>query len=97
MSKVLIYKKAPCPYCDRAASFLENNGIAYESIDLTDKPEEIERIKSETGWKTVPIILINGKLVGGYTDLKTLSEEGKLKELLEEQQPLDGGALASSN
>lgn len=84
MAKVVMYKKNPCPYCDRAATLMDNNGIVFESIDLTDKPEEIDRIKGETGWRTVPIILINGKLIGGYTDLKALNDEGKLKEMLEE-------------
>lgn len=83
MAKVLMYKKNPCPYCDRAANFFETKGIAYDVVDLTDKPEEIDRIKSETGWRTVPIILIDGKLIGGYTDLKALDDEGKLKEMLE--------------
>ena len=63
MAKVILYKKNPCPYCDRAINFLENKGVEFDIIDLTDKPEEIDRIKEETGWRTVPIILINGKLV----------------------------------
>ena len=83
MAKVLMYKKNPCPYCDRAVQFLTNRGIEFDLIDLTDKPEEIDRIKAETGWRTVPIILINGKLVGGYTDLKDLDDEGKLMPMLE--------------
>ncbi|MEK2687710.1 glutaredoxin domain-containing protein [Bdellovibrio sp. GT3] len=84
MAKVIMYKKNPCPYCDRAITFMNNKGMKYEVIDLTDKPEEIDRIKNETGWRTVPIILINGKLIGGYTDLKALDEEGKLDQLLKE-------------
>ncbi|WP_415063005.1 glutaredoxin [Bdellovibrio sp.] len=86
MAKVLMYKKNPCPYCDRAINFLESKGIAYDVVDLTDQPEEIDRIKSETGWRTVPIILINGKLIGGYTDLKALDEEGKLMPLLNSEE-----------
>lgn len=84
MAKVLMYKKNPCPYCDRAINFMESRGIAYDVIDLTDKQEEIDRIKAETGWRTVPIILINGKLIGGYTDLKALDDEGRLMPMLEE-------------
>ncbi len=82
MAQVVVYSKVPCPYCVRAKSFLNEKGVAFEEIDLTDKPEEIERIKTETGWKTVPIILINGKVIGGYSDLKELDEEGKLDSLL---------------
>ncbi|MDG0817758.1 glutaredoxin domain-containing protein [Bdellovibrio svalbardensis] len=83
MAQITIYKKDPCPFCDRAINFLNGKGLAYDMVDLTNKPEEIDRIKSETGWRTVPIILINGKLIGGYTDLKALDDEGKLTALLE--------------
>ncbi len=80
--KVKIYTKDPCPYCVRAIQLLENLEIAYEEIDLTDKEEEIDRIKRETGWRTVPIILINDKVIGGYTDLKALQDSGELAKLL---------------
>lgn len=82
MAKVVIYSKVPCPYCVRAKSFLTEKGVAFEEIDLTEKPEEIERIKNDTGWRTVPIIMIDGKLIGGYNDMKALEDEGKLDALL---------------
>ncbi len=82
MAKVKMYKKNPCPFCDRAEAFMKAKGIEYDVVDLTDQPEEIDRIKNETGWRTVPIILINGQLIGGYTDMKTLDEEGKLMPLI---------------
>jgi len=81
-AKVVIYSKDPCPYCVRAKNFFEDQEIKYEEIDLTDKPEEIDRIKNETGWRTVPIIMINGTLIGGYSDMKALHDEGKLEALL---------------
>lgn len=83
MAKVLMYKKNPCPYCDRTVNFLEGRGIEYDVVDLTGKQDELEKIKNETGWRTVPIIMINGKLIGGYTDLKALDEAGQLMPMLE--------------
>ncbi len=82
MAKVLMIKKNPCPYCDRAKTLLDNKGIAFEILDLTDKMDELESWKQKTGWKTVPMIFINDVLVGGYTDLKALDEEGKLEEMV---------------
>lgn len=82
MANVTLYKKNPCPYCDRALTFLREKGIQADVIDLTDNLDELDRIKNETGWRTVPIIMIDGKLIGGYTDLKALDEEGKLMPML---------------
>lgn len=81
-AKVIIYTKDPCPFCVRAINFMTEEGIQFEEIDLTDTPEKIQQIKDETGWRTVPIIMINNQLIGGYTDLKALHDEGTLKDLL---------------
>jgi len=82
MAKVVMYAKNPCPYCVHAKRFLDEKGVQYDVVDLTDNPEELQRIKTETGWRTVPIIMIDGKLIGGYTDLKALDDEGKLDQML---------------
>ncbi|PIS09969.1 MAG: glutaredoxin [Bdellovibrio sp. CG10_big_fil_rev_8_21_14_0_10_47_8] len=82
MAKVVVYSKVPCPYCVHAKRFLTEKGVAFEEIDLTGKPDEIQAIKEKTGWMTVPIILINDQLIGGYNDLKDLDAEGKLDQLL---------------
>ena len=81
-AEILIYTKDPCPNCERACRLLEEKKLSFKEFDLTDKPEEIDRIKNETGWRTVPIILIGGKLVGGYNDLKALDDDGKLEAML---------------
>ncbi len=82
MAKVIMYSKDPCPYCVNAKRLLDEKGVVFEEIDLTNNPEEMQRIKDETGWRTVPIILINGQLIGGYTDMKALDENGELDQLL---------------
>lgn len=81
-AKIKIIKKNPCPYCDRAITLLDNKGLSYEIVDLTDKLDELNTWKEKTGWKTVPMIFINDELVGGYTDLKALDEDGKLDSLI---------------
>ena len=82
MAHVKMYTKDPCPYCVRAKAFLKEKGVQVEEIDLTDDFETLNRLKNETGWRTVPMIFIGDKLVGGYSDLKTLDDEGKLDGML---------------
>ncbi|MFZ4404917.1 MAG: glutaredoxin domain-containing protein [Pseudobdellovibrionaceae bacterium] len=80
---VKLYKKNPCPFCDRAINFFNSRGVVFETIDLTNNPEGLQAIKDQWGWKTVPIIVINDQLIGGYNDLKALDEEGGFAPLLE--------------
>lgn len=80
--KVVMYKKVPCPYCINAQRLLDEKGIKYDLVDLTDRPEELQALKEKTGWRTVPMIFVDDKLIGGYSDMKTLDEEGKLDTLV---------------
>jgi len=82
MAEIVVYKKDPCPYCDRAINFLNARDLKFQMVDLTGKPDEIQKMKEKWGWQTVPIIVINGKLIGGYTDLKALDENGELDKIL---------------
>lgn len=80
--KITLYTKIPCPFCVAAKNFMLQEGIQFNEIDLTHDPEKILQLKRETGWMTVPIILVEGKLIGGYTDLKELHNKNELWPLL---------------
>lgn len=75
-------KKNPCPYCDRAMNFFNARELQVEIVDLTNNLDELQTWKEKTGWQTVPMIFINDQLIGGYSDLKALEDEGKLEALL---------------
>jgi glutaredoxin 3 len=81
-AKVIVYTKDPCPFCTRAINFLNARDIPFKEVDLTGNQAEMDRMKKETGWSTMPIILINKELVGGYTDLVELENQNKLDALL---------------
>jgi glutaredoxin 3 len=82
MKTVTVYTKIPCPYCEHAKKFLKARDIPFNLIDLTDKPDEMARIKKQTGWSTVPIILVGEKLIGGFSDMKELDEKGEFESLV---------------
>ena len=82
MSNVTIYTTNYCPYCRAAKRLLDNKTVKYEEIDLTENEEIKTKVMEELGWQSVPIILINGKLIGGYDQLRDLEREGKLDEML---------------
>ena len=82
MTKIKIYSKTTCPACVMAKDILDKKGVTYEEIILDNKPEEIQKLISRTGMKTVPQIFINDELIGGCSDLMDLDKQKKLDPLL---------------
>lgn len=70
---VVIYTIPGCPGCGMAKSVLEDRKVPYKEIDLTGKPAVWKDMIQKTGGnKNVPQVFINGKYIGGYSDLKNL-------------------------
>jgi glutaredoxin 3 len=85
VAKVEVYTTAYCPYCRQAKSLLKQKGVAFEEIDVSgDAALREKMIELSGGRRTVPEIFINGKIVGGYDELRVLDAEGKLDPLLSE-------------
>jgi len=66
----------------RAKALLDSRGLAYEEVDLEDDAGFRARLYDLTGGWTVPQILVDGRPIGGYTELWRLDREGLLDELL---------------
>ena len=73
MSNITVYSKNMCGYCVQAKNLLKNKGIEFEEINIEEKPEAREFVISE-GHRTMPQIYIDGKSMGGYTELVKLDE-----------------------
>ena len=84
MKNILIYTGPSCNFCDAAKRLLERNKLKFSEIDVSSG-ENIrdEMIKKSNGQRTIPQIFFGDRHVGGYTELRTLEKENKLKEFLE--------------
>jgi glutaredoxin 3 len=78
-----MYTTSWCGYCVRAKGLLDARGLPYEEIHLDDDdPSFRQTLFDLTGGWTVPQILIDGKVIGGYAELWRLDRDGRLAELL---------------
>jgi len=82
MAKIQMYTTTWCGYCVRAKTLLDSLGLEYEEIHLDSDPDFRATLHDLTGGWTVPQILIDGRPIGGYTELWRLDREGRLAELL---------------
>jgi glutaredoxin 3 len=83
MTQVEIYTTRYCPYCLSAKALLNRKGIAFIEIDVSDDPEERDRmVERANGAMTVPQIFIGSTHVGGSDELHALHRSGQLDALL---------------
>jgi glutaredoxin 3 len=82
MARIQMYTTRWCGYCVRAKLLLDSRSLPYEEINLDDDPAFRQTIHDLTGGWTVPQILIDGKPIGGYTELWRLDRDGRLDALV---------------
>ena len=79
MREVKIYTTQVCGFCVQAKRLLTQLKMPYDEIGLDDNPELRQKLSQENnGYRTVPMIFIDGKFIGGYTELLALQKQGKL-------------------
>ena len=78
---VKIFTTSWCGYCHAALRLLRQKGVAYEEVDADDLKTR-RWLREVTGRSTVPQIFIDGKSVGGYSDIRELDHRGELDRLL---------------
>lgn len=73
--KAVVWSKNNCPFCDRAKALLAQKGIEYEERKIGEGYSREDLLESVPNARTVPQIFLNGKLVGGFTELRQYFEE----------------------
>lgn len=83
MVHVVIYTTSVCPYCQAAKNLFNSLGTNFEEINLDNQPDLRAKLSQENnGWRTVPMIFIDKKFIGGFDDANKLHKEGVLKKML---------------
>ncbi len=83
MYKIKLYCFEICPYCERAKALLTSLNLQYEVQVVTR--EEVSELSKKTNMMTVPQIFINDELIGGFDQLASLHSEGKLLQMIGEE------------
>jgi alkyl hydroperoxide reductase subunit F len=82
MSKIEIYSKAWCPYCNKAKALMKSKELEYQEIDITHDAAGEQRMVERSRRQTVPQIFIDGFAIGGYDDVAHLNATGELDRML---------------
>lgn len=71
MTTITIYSKEQCPYCDMAKNWFKSKNLEFTEHKIGTngfiKENLLEAVPTA---RTVPQIIIDGKLIGGWDDLR---------------------------
>jgi glutaredoxin 3 len=85
MARVTVYSTGTCPICEQTKKLLSKWTIPFDEIRLDLEPGEHRRFAELTqGARMVPQILIEGKWIGGFSELTELHMEDELDHLMAE-------------
>jgi glutaredoxin len=73
--KAIVWSKYHCPYCDQAKALLTQKGIEFEEKKIGDGYTKEELLEVVPTARTVPQIFLDGKLIGGFTELQKYISE----------------------
>ena len=67
-----MYSTSHCGWCNRVAKMLEEYEVIVEKIDVSGDKTLLKEMQKAAGKKvtTVPQVIIDGKFVGGYTEVE---------------------------
>lgn len=82
MRDVVVYTTERCAFCTRVKMLLRSREIEFREVDLTGDPSGVVALAEKTGMMTLPQVLIDGILVGGYQETVAADQSGLLADLL---------------
>lgn len=84
MARVTIYSTGTCPICDKTKLLLNKWSISYDELRVDQDTAALrEMSKLTNNARTVPQICIDGKWIGGFSELTELHMDGELDALFE--------------
>jgi len=79
MSRVVIYTKSGCRFCQQAKNLLSSKGFMFKEKDITyDVLLKREMIELSGGRVTTPQVFIDGRHIGGCDDIFMLDKKNQL-------------------
>ena len=83
MANVQLYTKRNCAFCVSAKTLLQRKGVAFEEIDVEHDEARRAWLVEASGQRTVPQIFVDGRPLGGFSDIDALDKQGKLDPILQ--------------
>lgn len=71
--EVKVYSTQTCPWCIKVKDYLNDKGVTFEEVDVSQDREAAMEMVQKSGQRGVPVVDINGTIIVGF-DQKAIDE-----------------------
>lgn len=83
MPRLKIFSTGRCPICDKTKRLLEKWNIPFDEVRVDKGHSGLREMAEATnGSRTVPQITIDGKWIGGFSELTMMHMDDELDHLM---------------
>ena len=82
MSDITVYTTEACSFCNRVKGLLRAHGVKFAEVNLSKDPAGRMELAKRTGVMSFPQVIVDGELLGGFSELQAAVESGRFDELL---------------
>ena len=85
---IILYMKGTkdmpmCGFSNQVVQILSHYGVTYKDVNILEDPEIRIQLSEQSGWPTIPQLLVKGKLIGGADITMELHQKGELLDILD--------------
>lgn len=77
MKKAILYTSPTCVFCPMIKKILDDEGVEYDEIDISEDNDALEEMKERSGQMGVPVTIIGEDVVVGFDKKKILEALNK--------------------
>ena len=82
MRNITVYTTEPCGFCVQVKALLRKRGVEFQEINLARDPAGRGELARRTGMMTFPQVVIEERLIGGFTEVLAADRSGELATML---------------
>jgi glutaredoxin len=64
--KIRLFVKTYCGWCDKAAAWLDERKISYETVNVSDDQKAFDEMTRLSGQTFAPVIDVDGKILADF-------------------------------
>jgi len=84
--RVSVYTRPRCLFCHQVIDLLQQAHIDFVTFELTERPQQDE-VAARHRATSFPIVLVDGRYIGGYAQILHLHSQGRLAEIAASGSP----------